>query len=113
MKIGSYNFGSIVIEGKTYSQDVIVTKNRVLDNWRRDEGHNLCMEDLRMVLAEKPELLVIGTGVSGLMQVPLELRNRLKSQDIELIAEKTDKACKTYNRLHGSKNIIGCFHLTC
>jgi len=111
--INSYSFGRIVIDGKQYDADVIIFPNRVEDNWWRKEGHQLSIEDLKQVLKEKPEVLVVGTGYVGLMKILPETQERLKSEGIQLIAEKTRKACEVYNQLSKSKRVIAALHLTC
>lgn len=111
--IESYNFGRIVIDGKRYTSDVIIFPDRVKDGWWRKEGHRLYIEDIQEVLKEKPDILVVGTGYAGLMKIPPETRERLKSEGIQLIAENTRKACKTYNRLSKSRRVIAALHLTC
>ncbi len=111
--IDSYDFGSITIDGKSYSTDVIVFPDRVQDGWWRKEGHRLSIEDLNDITLFRPEMLVVGTGYYGLMMVPGEVREYLNSKNVELIVEKTTEACKTYNRLVSAKKIVGAFHLTC
>ncbi|MBC7188911.1 hypothetical protein H5U35_01680 [Candidatus Aerophobetes bacterium] len=111
--IEKYSFGKITIDGKIYTSDVIVYPDRVKDNWWRKEGHLLLPEDLEEVVKEKPEILVVGTGNSGLMQVPPETRNWLSSHRIKLIAEPTEKACATYNKLCKTTKVVAALHLTC
>ncbi len=67
--IDSYHFGEIVIDGKKYSSDVIIFPDRVLDNWWRKTGCQLCLEDIAEVITENPEVLVVGSGASALMKV--------------------------------------------
>lgn len=111
--IDSYGFGRIVIDGRLYTSDVIIFPDRVEDRWWRKEGHQLGVEDIEKVLQERPDVLVVGTGYSGLMKVLPETKERLASEGIQLIAENTRKACKTYNRLHESKRVAAALHLTC
>ena len=111
--IDSYDFGRIVINGKRYNSDLIVFPDRVRDGWCRKEGHQLHVEDLKDVLEAKPEVLVVGTGYSGLMAVPPETRKYVESEGIELTAQKTAEACKTFNRLVKSRKVVATLHLTC
>ena len=111
--IDSYTFGRIVIDGKQYGNDLIVSLDKVVDNWWRKEGHRLCVEDLESVLKAKPEVLVVGTGYSGLMKVPPETRKHIESKGIKLIIQKTTEACKTFNRLIKSRKAVATLHLTC
>jgi hypothetical protein len=111
--IESYGFGRITINGRRYSRDVIIFPDNVKDGWWRKEGHRLSLEDLKDVFEAKPEVLVIGTGYSGLMKVPQEVKDYVKSKNIQLIVENTRKACQTYNRLSRSRKVIAAFHLSC
>ena len=111
--IDSYQFGLIVINGKEYSSDVIIFPDRVRDNWWKKRGHQLCLEDIAEVMAENPEVLVVGTGASGLMKVLPEVEQSLEAQGIKLVTETTDKACHTYNQLCHSQRVVAALHLTC
>lgn len=111
--IEHYDFGQIVINGKRYTQDLIIFPDRVADGWWRNEGHRLSINDLKDVVQAKPEVLIVGTGYSGLMKVPAEVKERMKSENIELIVENTREACKIYNRLAQTRNVVAAFHLTC
>ena len=111
--IDSYDFGRIVINGKRYNSDLIVFPDKVRDGWWRKEGHRLHVEDLKDVLESKPEVLVVGTGYSGLMRIPLETRRCVESEGIEFIAQKTAEACESFNRLVKSRKVVAALHLTC
>jgi len=111
--IDSYDFGKIVINRKRYTTDLIVFPDRVKDGWWRKEGHSLHVKDLEEALRGDPEVLIVGTGYSGLMEIPAETREYVKSKGIELIAQKTAEACKTFNRLVKSRKVVAALHLTC
>jgi hypothetical protein len=110
--IESYEFGRIVIDGKEYCNDVIIFPEKLRSEWWRKEGHYLQMEDLEEVFREKPKLLIIGTGHSGVMKVSPLVREFCTKQNIQLIEELTRDAVKKYNELAGP-GVIGAFHLTC
>ena len=112
--IENYSFGQIFINGKKYNSDLIIFKDRIYDSWWRKEGHNLCIDDIKEIIDEKPDTLIIGTGCYGLMKVPEELIEHIKSYDIkQVIVKKTGDASDEYNKLCKKKNIIAAFHLTC
>ncbi len=111
--IESYSFGSMVIGGKEYTSDLIIYPDRIQSSWWRIEGHRLDIEDIKEILEAKPEVLVVGTGASGLVEIPEETERHIKSKGIRLIAQKTEEAYKTFNALAKSKKVIGAFHLTC
>ena len=111
--INSYDFGRITIKGKRYNTDLQVFPDKVQAGWWRKEGHRLQIMDLREVLEAKPEVLVVGTGYSGMMAVPPETRTYVESEGIELVVQKTAEACKTFNRLVESRKVVAALHLTC
>ena len=114
MKIEKYSFGSITINGKEYTKDVIIFPDKVLSPWWREEGHSLSLKDLKDVIESAPNLLIIGTGAYGAMDIPKEILQKLKEKNIETVSAKTEEATKLYNeKLEENKNIIACFHLTC
>ena len=69
-RIDSYDFGRVVVDGKEYTADLIVTPTGVVEGWWRKEGHNLVPDDLLEVVAVHPMVLVVGTGADGIMNVP-------------------------------------------
>ncbi len=109
-----YDFGEIVIDGRRYVSDVILLGGEVRSGWWRREGHELAIEDLEEILKFKPEVLVVGTGYSGLMKVPDNLRRQLESLGVRVIVQLTAEACKTYNSLLKSGvKVAAALHLTC
>jgi hypothetical protein len=113
MKIEYYSFGKITIEGKTYTSDVIIYPEKVNASWWRKEGHNLQVVDLTDVINANPQILVIGTGATGLMRVPKETISHLQSKGIEVHVARTGEAVEIFNKLQKDKIVIAAFHLTC
>ena len=112
--IESYKFGQIIINGKKYNSDLIIFKDNIYDSWWRKEGHNLCIDDIKEIINKKPDILIVGTGYFGLMKVPKELIENIKSSGIkQVIVKKTGDACNEYNKLYKKNNLIAAFHLTC
>lgn len=114
MHIDSYNFGRITIDKKEFYKDVIIFSDYVFSPWLRKEGHFLSAEDLSNVFDKKPKILIIGTGYSGLMEVPDKVMKILKEKNIEFFILKTKEACNKFNELtSANKNPIAVLHLTC
>jgi hypothetical protein len=111
--IESYNFGIMVIDGQKYTSDLIIFPDRIKSSWWRITGHRLCLQDLESVIREEPEVLVVGTGFTGLMKVEEEVINYAQEKEMTLIIEKTKKATQRFNELAPTKKTIGAFHLTC
>ncbi len=113
MKIESYAFGRITIDGKNYISDIIIFPDRVKTNWWRKEGHKLHKEDIKEIMENPPEILIVGTGSSGYLKVSPEIEGYIKSKGIEVKIAKSREACKLFNELSEKRRVIAAFHLTC
>ena len=111
--IDAYNFGKIVIDGRTFTRDVIIFPDRIQDQWWRKDGHVLLSTDVESIIKEQPEVLIVGTGKYGVMKVPAQTRRYIESKDIELFTAPTEQACELYNRIAPEKRTIAALHLTC
>jgi hypothetical protein len=122
-EIQSYEFGCIVIDGETYTKDVIILPDRVIGSWWRQEGHALHPGDLADIVdlstsaaapsEIRPQVLIVGQGAYGRMRVTTETHQALQAAGIELIAQPTEKACQTYNHLREQRTVAAALHLTC
>jgi len=113
MKIEHCSFGTITIDGKSYTSDVIIYPERVDSSWWRKQGHSLHIVDLKDVIPAGPEILIVGTGHSGAMVVPEETLSYLKSKGIDVHIARTDKAVELFNKFQKNKKTIAALHLTC
>ncbi|MEF8880119.1 MAG: Mth938-like domain-containing protein [Candidatus Thermoplasmatota archaeon] len=113
MEIEDYSFGKMKIDGKTYTSDLIIFPDKIKTKWYRKRGHRLSREDLNEVIDYKPNILIVGTGASGLMKIPDETKEYIEKQDIELKKDKTKKATWLYNQLKNKNKVVAAFHLTC
>jgi hypothetical protein len=114
VRISACEFGRIAIADKTYTSDVIVAPEQVIDSWWRKEGHNLQIEDLDDIVNAKPDMLIIGTGYSGRMHVPDETKRYLEERGIKVLQAKTRDAVTAFNQLHTEHaRIVAALHLTC
>ncbi len=111
--IDSYRFGHLMVDGRAYTKDVLILPDRVIPNWWRKEGHALLPEDLEVVLAARPDLLVVGQGTQGRLRATAVVRRSLELAGIDLVTEPTDRACETYNALREKKVVAAALHLTC
>lgn len=113
MRIEHYSFGKIIIDGKTYTSDVIIYPDRVDASWWRNQGHYLQAIDLTDIIRAKPDVLIVGTGYSGVMTVPEETVIYVSSKGIEIRVERTEKAVELYNGMKRDRTVIAALHLTC
>lgn len=112
-EIQAYRFGRIVIDDAVYNRDVIIFPDRVRSNWRRRGGHNLALEDFIEVLADDPEIIILGRGAIGRMKVADDVRELITERGIEFLNFRTEGACKTYNELRERRRVIAALHLSC
>jgi len=114
MRIESYSFGRIAVDGCEYRSDVIIWPDWIEDGWRRREGHSLEVEDLGEVLRDPPEVLIIGTGFEGQMAVPPRVLEQLRATGMEIIVDRTEGAVREFNNLvDGEIRVAAALHLTC
>lgn len=112
MVIESYLFGKMTVDGVVFDSDLIIFPERVKSSWWRAQGHYLQVGDLDEVLDYRPEVLVIGTGCSGRMDVADEVKKELEAAGIKYYIEKSSVAVEIFNKIDSRKK-IGAFHLTC
>ena len=111
-RIDGYRFGRVLVDGVEQTKDVIVLPDRVVPNWWRKKGHSLGIEDLRDVLDEVPERLVVGTGAAGQMVPARSTLRRLRERGIEVEILRTDEAIRRYAELDPTST-AAALHLTC
>lgn len=114
MHIDSYEFGKIIINGETYTTDVIILPDRVRDQWWRQQGHSLAIDDLKCIVDAKPTILIVGTGYMDGLRIPRVTHKYLANSNIEVIKKKTQEAVQLYNSLAKTeKNVVAALHLSC
>jgi len=111
--INHYQFGKITIAGKTYTKDLIILPDRLITGWWRQQGHLLQVADLAEVLRTELQLLIIGQGAYGRMQVAAEVQEVLKNMGFRWVALPTGEACQEYNHTAQDQQVAAALHLTC
>ena len=112
--IEKYAFGSMRLGDRTYYSDLAISAGEVA-RWWRDSSHLVLSADIDVILAVKPDVLVIGTGYSGGMSVSDEAKRLCADNGVELVVERTARAVERYNAilLEGIQSVAAAFHLTC
>jgi len=111
--ITSYSFGRITIDGTVYHRDIKINQNKVIADWWRRQGHVCTLEDIADLLADEPEIILLGKGRPGFMKADSRLRAALAKRQIRLIEQPTAEAVQTFNNLYRAHRIGAGFHLTC
>ena len=111
--IDSFVFGSFVVDGKKFDSNISII-NSVAKQARYLDGHLLVESDFDKLIAAKPEIIIIGTGASGVVRVQEEIRQLIESNGIRLIIERTGDACDTFNDLVSKgRKVCAFLHNTC
>ena len=111
--IEEFKFGFFRINRKEYYDDIKIVDKRV-KQWGDRERHTLKLSNLKDILESNPELLVVGIGATGLLEVPKDVHQALQMKKIKLVVEKTQKACEVFNNaLTEKKKVAAILHGTC
>ena len=115
MRIEDYKFGRLKLDGQTYTSDVLIWPGGVDDSWWRKKGHSLCMEDLSELLEKDFDVLIIGTGARGVMNVPRDVLEELRDRCDEVHVSTTEAACEKFNETaqDPDRRVAAALHLTC
>ena len=112
--ITEFSFGRIVVNGKTYTDDIKIIDGKVISDWWRKKGHRVDIEDISDILEAQPDILVIGRGTPGLLKSTASLREYLAASHFERIEKKTSKAIAAFNRLfQQGRKVAAGFHISC
>ena len=108
----------VVQPGYAYKDDVMITPDGAVVA-RRGElsntDHELSEEEISVLMDMEPEIIIIGSGKSGALQVGHEAREACASQGIQLMVEKTPDVIKKFNYLakDNRQRVAALFHITC
>lgn len=112
--IDSYHFGAMTVKGTAHRNDLKIIGDQVIGDWWRIEGHAVHEADIADILSASVEILVVGTGDPGRMQMSRGASQALERQGIQVLALPTRQAVGAFNALRSQgKRVAGAFHLTC
>jgi len=112
VSIDSVKFGEIAIDGKDYYSDVAVWWDGKIKLVAK--SHHFGMNQLEMLAKKGLEVIVVGTGMQGVVKVLPEVRQVCSDDNIKLYVDPTKKAVDMFNGLMlQGKKVAGFFHVTC
>ena len=113
--IENYSFGPMVINGKSYTSDLLIASSSgIHPSWWRKQGHRVEVADIEAVLDKDTTLLLLGQGQPGMMIASDDLKTYLAARKIQLIEEPTPAVVKRVNALLSTnESFVAGFHLTC
>ena len=105
-------FGVITINGQKHETDLTVYWDGEI--LQRDRRHNLTKSDIDELLLKEPEVIVIGTGNSGLMKVDTAAEVSAKIHGVEVVSKATPLAAQEFNKfMRLKKRVVAVMHATC
>lgn len=117
-KIESFQFGSIVIDGKTYGRDVIMLPDGLVRErkggfWKFG-SHIINKEEIRELVAANPEVVVLGVGTNARANLVSDSLFALKRANVERIILPSPDAVERLNQLVAEgKRVAALIHITC
>lgn len=90
--------GYIEVNKQRYTQNLIVMPQALIHDWQAASFAELANEHFRQIAELKPEVLLLGTGISHLFLHPRHYQY-LTESGIALECMTTAAACRTYNIL--------------
>jgi len=117
--INSTEFGNVVIDDKKYNQVLIIGDSVMERDYNKLEelfntSHKIGDWEVEELLKENPEIIIIGTGQNGAMEVDKETLKKVSAGNIEVITDETPKAIEIYNqKIKQGKRINVLIHTTC
>lgn len=119
IRIDSTKFGEIVIDGKKYHQVLIIGNSVIERDYEKLEGlfgtsHKIGDWEVEELFKNSPEIIIIGTGQDGMMEVDRSLYEKIGNKNIELIITITPEAIKIYNeKIESGKRVNALIHTSC
>jgi len=117
-KITSFNFGFIVVDGKQYVHDIVILPDGTVKEREPGRGrlgsHSITGGEIEHMQTTQPDVILVGTGVSGMAKLAEEAQHYLQEPDSNLEAMLSIKAVQRFNQLVGEgKRVAALFHITC
>lgn len=112
VEVTDVRFGEIKIDKKIYYSDMIVWWDGKIEY--RTKSHVFGMDGLLKLLQRKPEIIVVGTGMSGICKVLEEVEQVAKEKGVEIFQELSPKAAEMFNGFVADrKRVVAVLHSTC
>ena len=117
-KIDELTFGSIVIESKKYSRDILIFVDGTV---RKRKGgflmfgrHETKRRELEQLSQGQPEVVIVSTGTAGAAHIAAEAESWAKANSVSLLVQPSYDAIVKLNELaEQKKKVAGLIHITC
>lgn len=117
--VNSVDWGKIWVDGKEY-REVLIVGDKVFEREHEKlkqlfgTGHQIGDWETEILLSNRPEVIVIGNGWDGVLEVNEKIKNKIEKIGMELKILKTPQAAEEFNRLsEAGKKVNALIHTTC
>jgi hypothetical protein len=117
-KIDSFDFGSIVVDGRRYVYDVLIlpdgtVRERVASRARL-RSHTITSHEIEGIGKLQPDIIVVGTGTSELASLSDNAYVYVKRSNLNLVLLPSPQAVEKFNQLiDEGKRVAALIHITC
>lgn len=109
-QITDYSDDSVTIKDTTYTTNIILTNNSIIDIKHIQNIDQITVESLESVFALKPDLVIFGSGKS--IRFPSgKVMQALYKNSIGVEVMSVQALCRTYNFLVSENRKIACIVL--
>ena len=117
-QINDTSFGSITVNGKQYDHDIIIRLDGSIEKRKKKlskkiygTSHTISYDEAKFVFENGAEMLIIGGGQYGRVNLSDEAENYFKKKNCKIKISSTPDAIKVWNESESKQ--IGLFHITC
>lgn len=103
--IQSYSDTEITLNNQSYSDSVIISRQRIISPWAIHSIFELSKASLNPLLLEKPEVILLGHA-KGVIPLPMPLIEYLANQRIGIEIMSIGAACRTFNVLLNEQRAV-------
>lgn len=117
-KINNFSFGSIVINNKKYTRDILILADGRVEP--RQGGiwifgaHDIKKQEIEKLLNGEPEIVIVGTGTINRARLSPAVENWTKQKKVKLTVLPSHEAVTKFKELVGEgKKVAAIIHITC
>ena len=112
VNIDAVKFGELVVDGKVYYSDMVVYWDGSLEF--RKKSHIFGMQEFGTIMRKKPDSVVIGTGLVGVVKVAEGVMEEAEKKKVNIFVDVSHKAVDIFNGLVSTrKRAVAVIHTTC
>ena len=102
----NYSASSVTIQGSEYKKNILIFNDQISE-FGVNSIKELTLDDLADVIANKPDLIIFGTG-NGVIYPDFKLLEKINGHGIGFEIMPIPALCRTYNFLISENRRVAC-----